>query len=77
MKTPLYITIEDHEVYLGGGDIKTLPQGSFVKPIKFEYLPKHIKDRDNPSWFDPERYVYVYCHYGIVCVRWQILRKDD
>jgi hypothetical protein len=77
MKTPLYVTIEDYVSLQRNGITINLPQNSFVRPIKYSYVPEHVKERDGYDWFNPEEYVYVYCHYGILPLRWEILRKDE
>lgn len=61
VKIPTYITTEDVLINLD----KTLPAGSFVKPIDTRYLPRHILERHASSWRDSEM-MYVYCHYGII-----------
>lgn len=54
-------------------DSRILPAGAFVRPIVFEYLPKHITDK--ASFFNPETEVYVYCRYGITLIQKNKLRE--
>lgn len=68
LPTPNYVTIEEHRLYFGIQSDKTMPAGSFVRPIDDRYLPEHIKQAREYQWYDPEREVFVYSHYGIVCI---------
>jgi hypothetical protein len=74
-RTPSFITTEPYETRRDGG---LLPTGSFVKPIKVEYLPKSFEDRDafcSLKYFNPESEIYVFSHYGIHTIPKRIVRE--
>jgi hypothetical protein len=47
-------------------DSKTLPAGSFVKPMNISYLPKHCLQASSHLYFDAYTHVYCYTHYGFL-----------
>jgi len=54
-------------------DSKVIPKGTFVRPIKFEYLPSHItKDVRN---FDKKHYVFCYTPIGIHKIPKKLIRQ--
>lgn len=64
MKMPDYRTIED--CVLKGdffSDSKTLPAGSYVKPIDWYWLPAHIKEQY--KHYDRHTMLICYTRYGI------------
>lgn len=71
--TPNFKLTESHSWNLGQHDSRTLPAGSFVRPIETRYVPQHILDEW--KWVDHKSEVFVYCRYGIVPVPKRILRK--
>lgn len=53
----------------GAYDVKTIPAGTFVRPIEYQYVPKHVKEDDR--WtrnFNPETEIYCHTSYGMVPV---------
>jgi hypothetical protein len=68
MPTPNYVLTEEHAVSSGPYDTKTLPAGSFVRPIDPVYLPRHITESDEYKYFSPERQIYCYTRIGIVAI---------
>lgn len=64
IKTPNYVLQEDHSFNQGTQDVRTLPAGTFVRPIEFRYLPRHITDKNQ----EYERSVYCYTRYGIISI---------
>lgn len=51
----------------------TLPKGSFVKPIYYGYLPKHVIDAH--PYFNDKLDIFVYSYYGIVVVPKKIVSE--
>jgi hypothetical protein len=52
-----------------------LPAGSFVRPIEYQYVPKHVTEA--PVWqdFDKNREVFCYTRFGIIALPKNILRE--
>lgn len=83
MKTPNYVLIEDVQVNLGvasGGwnmpaDYKVLPAGSFVRPINYDYVPKHVLE--DPKWknFNSEKEIFCYTKLGFIAIEKKMLRE--
>ena len=74
-RAPTYITMVDHKIMNEVWEEKILPSGSFVKPIHDIWLPKHIKDSSFYRFIDYEKDTYVYCHFGIISIPWDIIRE--
>lgn len=74
MKTPDFVTMEDHKFSTGIWDEKTLAKESFVRPIELTYVPKHVLEQATHKWFDKETHIYVYCRYGILYIPKKIIR---
>lgn len=70
-----YILTEEVTVYAPLGKSKVLPAGSFVRPIRYEYIPQFIKEDSNFSSFDPEVHVFCYTHFGITLIKKSIIRE--
>jgi hypothetical protein len=70
IKTSNYMLTEDVTV----GEAQ-LPSGSFVRPIKIEYIPKHVIDDPRWSYFD--NLVHIFCHTkcGILPIQREFLRE--
>jgi len=66
MKLPEYRLREDHMILTDMWDIKTVPKGSFVKPLSLNWVPKHVLEKH--PFFDPNNEIFVYCKFGIVSV---------
>ncbi len=75
MKVADHITKEEYKISDGMYSSKTLPVGSFVKPIHEYYLPRHIKDSNEFKYWNRETHVFAYCHYGIVLIERRIIRE--
>lgn len=73
--TPNYVLMEEYNINIDTHDIKTLPQGTFVRPIEYRYVPKHVLDHPLWKWFNAEREVFVYCRLGIIAVPKKLLRQ--
>lgn len=75
-RTPNYVLCAPFTYWVNNGrDTRTLPEGCFVRPIKLEYVPDHIRDKDGVLFFDPETHVYCYTHFGIVPIQRSIIRE--
>jgi len=73
MQTPNYALIQDVMCENGGADPKRLPAGSYVRPIEFKYVPKHITSQHR--FFDEETSVFCYTRYGIIPIARNLLRQ--
>lgn len=60
MRTPDYVLTE--EVHIASDRI--LPVGAFVRPIVWDYLPRHIREA-KPEGL-PNHFAYCYTRYGII-----------
>lgn len=67
-RTPNYRLKIPVTISYGIYDIKTLPSGSFVRPISEQYVPQHILD--DPRWEDADLSTDVFCYtkIGIVLI---------
>lgn len=68
MKTPDYITTAEHQVRSGTSDTRTLPAGSFVRPVSYQYVPKHVQEDPQWRYCDKDTYVFVYCRWGFIMI---------
>lgn len=68
MRIPEYLTTEDITIRLGSNQTQVLPANSFVKPIDFGYLPKHIKESESGRYFNKFTQVFCYTHFGITVI---------
>lgn len=75
LPTPNWILNEEHTVYVGGKDAKTLPEGTFARPIELDYVPDYIKASDSHKFFNSESHTYAYTPVGIVVVPRRKLSK--
>lgn len=81
-RTPNYRLMEDFVVaasggsYMMGGDYKTLPEGSYVRPIELAYVPKHVLEDKRWQHFNKDKEIFVYTKIGIVPVPKRILRDE-
>lgn len=74
-RTPNYVLDRPHTFYRGGHDSRTLPAGSFVRPIELKYVPAHILDDEQWRWFNKEREVFCFTRYGIIPIPKEYLRE--
>ena len=94
MKTSDFVLTSDFTWWVGENysalDARTLPQGSFVRPLELHYVPKHcLAERENSFWthvpdswggqkirksFDPLTEVFCYTRYGIITIPRQFIR---
>ena len=78
MKTPNYILKEELKYPSERGamhDLKTLPAGSFVRPIQPQYIPKHVLEDERWRWFTPSTDTFAYTSQGIVMIPKNIIRE--
>lgn len=73
LPTPNFMTREEHKIYGNMLSEKILPKGSFVRPIEPKYLPSHITETGTFKWFNPDKEVFVYCAFGIICIPSELL----
>lgn len=74
-RTPNYVLTESFNCTPGSYTSQLLPEGSFVRPIAFDYVPRHITENPKYYHFDSKREVFVYTKFGIVAVPKNILRE--
>lgn len=48
-----------------GSEQKILPAGSYVKPIEYCYIPKHVLNAPQNKYFDQKLEIFVHTKYGI------------
>lgn len=72
-----FITQESHSFAQGMYDTKIIPAGTFVRPIEYCYVPKHVKD--DPRWrhFDQKTEIFCYCSYGMVPILREKIRVAE
>lgn len=75
MKTPNYVLTQAHNYSNGAGDPRTLPEGSFVRPIIPAYVPKHVLEEPRNRGFDPKTELFIFCRFGIIIVPKHIVRE--
>lgn len=74
-RTPNYIITERFTVSLTPSDIQELPAGSYVRPIDYRYVPKHVKDDPKNKYYFENTDVFCYCKFGIILIKKDILRQ--
>jgi len=77
MKTPDYVLDEAYTHHQSWGtEGKTLPAGSFVRPIEFRYLPKEMRDEPKYQYIEKDGTSYFcYTHIGIIAIPKDKVRK--
>lgn len=55
-------------------EFEELPQGSFVRPVKLRYLPKHILDELSP-FFDEQTEAACFTAKGFLIIPWKIIEE--
>jgi hypothetical protein len=74
-RTPNFVTNEPIDINYGKYDTKVIPVGSFVRPIEYQYVPKHILDDKRWERFDKETEIFVFTRYGFVPVKRTSIRE--
>lgn len=75
MGTPNYVMTKDYRIFVvGKQEYRTIPEGTFVRPIEQCYIPKHTKDIWD-KWFTPVLEVYTYSTYGILPIPRKYIRQ--
>jgi hypothetical protein len=75
VKTANWVIEEDVVISFSIQDHKTVPKGSFVTPVSFEYVPKHVKDDIYWKPFRKETEVFCYTRYGFIKIEKSKLRE--
>lgn len=75
LPTPNFVLMSPLTISRGPYDNKTLPAGTFVRPIEYQYVPKHIQDADWNRFFDQTTDIFCYTRVGIVAVPRNIIRN--
>lgn len=74
-RTPDYVMVEDYVP--PAGQEKMVPKGAFIRPVDWYYLPRHIKDANDYSYYLTNRDEYCYCftRHGLMVVPIKKFRK--
>lgn len=75
-RAPNYIITEEHTYSLGVSDYRTLPAGTFVRPLELHYVPKHIIEDKAHLDFNKVTQIYCYCRFGIVAIPRKIIKES-
>lgn len=75
MSTPDYITTEDIIITKDLWDQKTIAKGTFVRPISYSYVPKHIIEASDNKYFQESLEVFAYTPIGIKLLPLAKIRK--
>lgn len=75
VKTPNYALTADFHYKYGPYDTKTLPAGTFVRPITTRYVPQHIIDKTEWRSFNEEKEVFCYTRFGMFAIPKAIIRE--
>lgn len=73
-RTPNWKTTVELNLSREGRDTKVLPSNSCVRPIEFQYIPEHIKERW--PFFDAKTHFFCYTHWGIYPIAKHFLRES-
>ncbi len=76
-RTPNYILSEPVSFAHGAYDVKTMAAGTFVRPIEYHYVPKHVKEDERWKHFDKLTEVFCHCSYGTVPVPRKSIRVAE
>lgn len=65
-RAPNYRLKNAYKIPSKDAEAPTLPERTYVRPINFEYVPKHVLD--DPQWRWYSEFEYTFCHtkYGIM-----------
>jgi hypothetical protein len=76
MKVPDYTLTEAYAWDIGPQDKRSLPAGSFVKPVDTRYVPAEVREKWRKS--DIHRMyddlTFAYTHFGFILVPRKLLR---
>ncbi len=73
MSTPDYMLTEDFNYQPTRPNSFVIAAGTFLRPIDFYYVPRHIREEN--KFFNKETEVYCYCYYGILVFPKEVIRK--
>lgn len=73
-RTPSHVLKEAHR-FDWRGEYKELPQGAFVRPIEYQYIPKEVLEDRQFSMFNLTIDVFCYTRYGIIPIPKHKLRE--
>lgn len=68
-RAPTYVTKEDHVMYEGATGSKILPAHSFIRPIEWYYVPKHVIEDSRFKYTDEKTDLFCYTRYGIIPIK--------
>ncbi len=74
-QTPDYILTEDFNCSADFSQTKILSAGTFVRPIQFCYVPKHVLESKLGKFFNPKMEMFCYTRLGIVPIPKNIVRQ--
>jgi hypothetical protein len=74
-----HITTEDYEYSKNPdstyGEKKTLPKGSFIKPIWHRYVPKDIREQERWKGMSMDTHTFAFTSFGIILILKNIIRE--
>jgi hypothetical protein len=73
IKVPEFVLTQGFLMHKGPMDTYTIPEGSFVKPIEYCYVPQHVKDANKHH--DKLKEIFCYTREGIVSIPRNIIRE--
>lgn len=73
--TSNYVLTKDYTYLKDIFNSQTLMAGTFVCPIEFRWVPKHVKEDLKWKFFDNSTEVFCYCSHGFVVIPYNLLRK--
>lgn len=76
MRTSNYRLNQQHTWSQGVHDSKCLPQGSYISPVKIEYVPKHIIEKACHQWFNSEMEIFCFTREGFVAIPKYKIREE-
>lgn len=78
-RSPNYRLKEDYHLSTGkwGSDTKTIPAGSYVRPIDLCYVPNHVLEDTRWQGLDLKNHVFCYVKLlGIVPIDKSVIRDE-
>jgi len=74
MSTPDYVLQQDFQ-WNEGTETRQLSAGTFVRPVKDCYVPKHVKEDTRWKVLREDKYIFCYCSKGFIRVPRTYVRK--
>lgn len=76
MPTPNYVVYAETTLrYHWSTDPIVLPAGAFVRPIEYQWVPKHVKDDERFRDYNKEKHIFAYTRHGILMFEHTQIRR--